>query len=140
VTPPLIAYGAFEGLEYLIRGFAEGEIIFYAELEKRHLFQIVEKTALLDRLGLDHGQIQGGKHIIIGESVYLIDFEKANWRKPKNLTSAMAMLFLNDGAISKRISLKFGIDDGFRERLRAALREYKRNGNVEALFRLLSGI
>jgi len=138
ITPPLVAYGKFEGLEYLIREFAEGEIIFYADLEKRHLFEIAEKTALLDRLGLDHGQIQGGKHIIIGERVYLIDFEKANWRKPKNLTSAMAMVFLNDNYISRRLREKFGIGRDFLEEMRRELGEYKRTGKLSGLLALLS--
>ncbi|NJE10859.1 serine/threonine protein kinase [Thermococcus sp. MAR1] len=138
VTPPLVAYGVFEGLEYLIREFAEGEIIFYAELEKSHLFEIVEKTALLDRLGLDHGQIQGGKHIIIGERVYLIDFEKAGWRKPRNLTSAMAMIFLNDNYISRRVREKFGIDESFLKEMKNELRVYKKTGQLSGLLRLLS--
>ncbi|WP_258083561.1 serine/threonine protein kinase [Thermococcus thermotolerans] len=138
VTPPLVRYGVFEGLEYLIREFAEGEIIFHADLEKRHLFEVVEKTALLDRLGLDHGQIQGGKHIIVGERVYLIDFEKANWRKPKNLTSAMAMIFLNDNYISRRVRAKFGIDGEFLDEMRNEVRAYKRTGRLSGLLRLLS--
>ena len=140
VTPPLVAYGRFEGLEYLIREFAEGEIIFYADIEKRHLFEIAEKTALLDRLGLDHGQIQGGKHIIIGESVYLIDFEKAGWRKPKNLTSAMAMLFLNDNHISRRVREKFGIDRWLLERMRGEVGTYKRTGGLSGILGILSGL
>lgn len=138
VTPPLVTYGVFEGLEYLVREFAEGEIILHAEIEKRHLFEIVEKTALLDRLSLDHGQIQGGKHIIIGERVYLIDFEKANWRKPKNLTSAMAMLFLSDNYISRRIRKKFGIDGYFLREMRNELGVYKRTGRLSGLLSLLS--
>ncbi|NJE61989.1 serine/threonine protein kinase [Thermococcus sp. 21S7] len=138
VTPPLVAYGVFEGLEYIIREFAEGEIIFYAELEKRHLFEIIEKTALLDRLGLDHGQIQGGKHIIIGERVYLIDFEKANWRKPKNLTSAVAMMFINDNHISRSVRGRFGIDGSFLGEMKEAVRVYKRTGRLSGLLRLLS--
>ncbi len=140
ITPPLVAYGVFEGLEYLIREFAEGEIIFYADLEKRHLFEIVEKTALLDRLGLDHGQIQGGKHIVVGERVYLIDFEKANWRKPKNLTSAVAMVLLNDNYISRRVREKFGIDGEFLDEMRNEVRDYKRTGRVSGLLRLLSAL
>ena len=138
ITPPLITYGIFEGLEYLIREFAEGDVILYADVEKSHLFQIAEKTALLDKLGLDHGQIQGGKHIIIGDRVYLIDFEKANWRKPKNLTSAMAMIFLNENYISRRIREKFGIDDAFLRELRNELRVYKRTGRLAGLLALLS--
>ncbi|QDA30345.1 serine/threonine protein kinase [Thermococcus indicus] len=138
ITPPLVAYGVFEGLEYLVREFAEGEIIFHADLEKRHIFEIVEKTALLDRLGLDHGQIQGGKHVIVGERVWLIDFEKSGWRKPKNLTSAMAMVFLNDNHISRRVREKFGVDRAFLEEMREEVRNYKRTGKLSGLLGLLS--
>ena len=140
ITPPLITYGTFEGLEYLIREFAGGEVILHADLEKRHIFEIAEKTALLDRLGLDHGQIQGGKHIIVGENVWLIDFEKAGWRKPKNLTSAMAMIFLNDNYISRRVREKFGIGRDFLEELRRELGEYKRTGRLSGLLGLLSAL
>ncbi|KUH33038.1 serine/threonine protein kinase [Thermococcus celericrescens] len=138
ITPPLVAYGVFEGLEYLVREFAEGEIIFHADLEKRHIFEIVEKTALLDRLGLDHGQIQGGKHVIVGERVWLIDFEKSGWRKPKNLTSAMAMVFLNDNHISRRVRKKFGVDRAFLGEMREEVRNYKRTGKLSGLLDLLS--
>ncbi|NJE30008.1 serine/threonine protein kinase [Thermococcus sp. 18S1] len=138
ITPPLVAYGVFEGLEYLVREFAAGEIILHADIEKRHIFEIVEKTALLDRLGLDHGQIQGGKHIIVGERVWLIDFEKSGWRKPKNLTSAMAMVFLNDNRISRRVREKFGVDRAFLEEMREEVRNYKRTGRLSGLLSLLS--
>ncbi len=140
VTPPLVAYEEFEGLEYLIREFAKGEIILRADVEKRHIFEIVEKTALLDRLGLDHGQIQGGRHVIIGERIWIIDFEKANWRKPKNLTSAMAMLFLNDNLISKRIRRKLGVGEDFLSVLREELSKYKRTGRLSGLLSLLSDL
>ncbi len=138
VTPPLIAYGIFEGLEYLIREFAEGEIILHAGLEKRHLFEIVEKTALLDRLGLDHGQIQGGKHVIVGERVWLIDFEKSGWRKPRNLTSAMAMIFLSENIISRRVRENFDIDGDFLGEMRDEVRVYKRTGRLSGILHLLS--
>ncbi len=138
VAPPLVDYGTFEGLQFLIREFAPGEMVLHADIEKCHLFEIAEKTALLDRVGLDHGQIQGGKHIIIGERVYLIDFEKAGWRKPRNLTSAMAMLFLNDNYISRRVREKFGIGRGFLEDMIEELREYKRTGRISGVLSLLS--
>jgi len=138
ITPPLLFTGTFEGLPYLVREFAEGEPVLYADLEKRHLFGIAEKTALLDRLGLDHGQIQGGKHIIVGGEVYIIDFEKAGWRKPNNLTSAFSMLFVGRNAISERLYRKFDLDESFREKVKGALREYKRTGGLSRLLGLLS--
>ncbi|WP_457743085.1 serine/threonine protein kinase [Thermococcus sp.] len=140
VTPPLVFTGTFEGLAYLVREFAEGEPVLYAEIEKHHLFQIAEKTALLDRLYLDHGQLQGGKHILVGKRVYIIDFEKANWRKPNNLTSAFSMLFVGRNAISERLYEEFGLDDEFREEVKKALREYKRTGRLSRLLGLLSGL
>ncbi|WP_054840794.1 hypothetical protein [Thermococcus peptonophilus] len=140
ITPPIMELGEFEGLTYLIREFADGEPILFAEVEKRHLFRIVEKTALLDRLGIDHGQIQGGKHIIIGEDVYMIDFEKAGFRKPNNLTSAMAMIFIGENAISKRVREKFGLDEKFREEMKDTLRHYKRTGSLLRLLSLLSSL
>ncbi|AHL23514.1 serine/threonine protein kinase [Thermococcus nautili] len=140
ITPPLLFTGVFEGLPYLVREFANGEPVLYADIEKRHLFGIAEKTALLDRLYLDHGQIQGGKHIIVGEGVYIIDFEKAGWRKPNNLTSAFSMLFVGRNAISERLYMKFGLGEGFREEVKEALREYKRTGKLSRLLGLLSGL
>jgi len=138
VTPPFISFGTFEGLPYLIREFAEGEPVLYARIEKRHLFQIAEKTALLDRIGLDHGQIQGGKHLLLGGDVWIIDFEKAGWRKPNNLTSAMSMLFLARNVISKRVCEEFGLDGRFKEELKKALGEYKRKGCLSCVLGLLS--
>ncbi|NJF25078.1 serine/threonine protein kinase [Thermococcus sp. Bubb.Bath] len=140
VTPPLITSGSFKGLEYIVRGFAEGEPVMYAEVKKGHILEIIQKTALLDRLGLDHGQIQGGKHIIIGDRVWLIDFEKAGWRKPKNLTSALAMLFIGNNATSRRIREKFGVDERFLGELLKETAEYKRKGRLSGLLRLISGL
>jgi len=140
ITPPLLWSGSFNGLEYIVRGFAEGEPVMYADVQKGHIFEIVEKTALLDRLGIDHGQIQGGKHIIVGGRVWLIDFEKADFRKPKNLTSALAMLFIGDNTTSKRIREKFKIDKEFLEELLRKIREYKRGGRLSGLLSLLSGL
>ncbi|ASJ01639.1 serine/threonine protein kinase [Thermococcus gorgonarius] len=138
ITPPLLFTGVFKGLNYMVREFASGEPILYADLEKSHIIEIALKTALLDRLGLDHGQIQGGKHIIIGKRVYFIDFEKAGWRKPRNLTSAMAMMFLGDNSIAKRVREKFSLDRDFLDELRDELREYKKTGRLSGILRFLS--
>ena len=141
ITPELIDYGTFSEKDYLVRGFAKGEPLLYADIEKHHLIEIAKKTHKLDVLGIDHGQIQGGKHIIIGKTVWIIDFEKASKRrKPKNLTSAMAMLFLNENIISKRIREKFGINDEFLAELRKALRKYKESKNIEDILTLISSL
>ncbi|WP_324734974.1 serine/threonine protein kinase [Thermococcus sp. SY098] len=141
ITPELIDYGSFEGKEYLVREFAEGKPLLYADVKKHHLIEIAKKTHKLDVLGIDHGQIQGGKHIIIGKSIWIIDFEKASTRrKPKNLTSAMAMLFLSENAISKRIREKFEINTEFLSELRKALKEYKENRDIERILSLLRSL
>lgn len=140
ITPRLVDYGVFEGREFLVREFAEGEPLLYATPQKKHIVQILEKTYRLDALGIDHGQIQGGKHIIIDDTVWIIDFEKAGFRKPKNVTSAMAMIFLNDNIIAKRVREKFNLDTRFLNALREALREYKTTKNIEKLRELLSAL
>jgi len=140
ITPRLVDYGVFEGREFLVREFAEGEPLLYATPQKKHIVQILEKTYRLDALGIDHGQIQGGKHIIIDDTVWIIDFEKAGFRKPKNVTSAMAMIFLNDNIIAKRVREKFNLDTRFLNALREALREYKRTKNIEKIKELLSSL
>jgi len=140
ITPRLVDYGVFEGREFLVREFAEGEPLLYATPQKKHILQILEKTYRLDALGIDHGQIQGGKHIIINDTVWIIDFEKAGFRKPKNVTSAMAMMFLNDNIIAKRVREKFNLDTRFLNALREALREYKRTKNIEKIKELLSSL
>lgn len=138
ITPRLVDYGVFEGKEFLVREFAEGEPLLYSTPQKKHILQILEKTYQLDVLGIDHGQIQGGKHIIIGETVWIIDFEKASFRKPKNVTSAMAMIFLNNNVIAKRVRERFRLDQNFLNSLREVLREYKKTKNIEELRELLS--
>jgi len=73
--------------------------------------------------------------------VWIIDFEKASTRrKPKNLTSTMAMLFLNENAISKRIRRKFEINDEFLGELKRALKKYKESRNVKGILALLSSL
>jgi putative serine/threonine protein kinase len=138
LTPPLLEYGTFRNLEYLVREFAEGEPLLRARLKKGHLMEIALKTAALDALGLDHGQIQGGKHLIIGRDVWIIDFEKAGWRKPNNLTSAMSMIFIGRNSISERVWTTFGLDERFRKEMIEALRIYKGTGKLSPVLGLLS--
>ena len=142
ITPELLFTGKFEGLGYLVRKFAEGVPILYADVKKHHLLKIFEKTLALDGLNIDHGQIQGGKHIIIGRSdVWIIDFEKASLRrKPKNLTAAISMIFLSENAISKRVRERFKIDESFLRDMRKALAIYKKEKNTKEILELLSSL
>lgn len=140
ITPKLVVLGEIGGLAYIVRELAEGMPILYADVKRKHVFEIAHKTATLDRLGLDHGQIQGGKHIIIGGSVWIIDFEKAGWRRPKNLTSAMAMMFLNENVISRRLGERFSVEGAFLKELREALKVYKREGKLSPVLDVLSAL
>ncbi|AEH24844.1 serine/threonine protein kinase [Pyrococcus yayanosii] len=141
VTAEPVLYAEVLGREILVREFLEGKPIIEADVEKKHLLRIAEKAHLLDVMGVDHGQIQGGKHIIIGEDVWIIDFEKASTqRKPRNLTSAMAMIFLSNNIVSRRVLEKFGIGDDFRKAMRETLREYKRTMNPSKVFELLASL
>ncbi|ASJ16909.1 serine/threonine protein kinase [Thermococcus chitonophagus] len=139
ITGDLVLYTKIERREVLVREYVEGELLINLTPRKEDILRIAEKAYALDTLGIDHGQIQGGKHIIIGKDVWIIDFEKASTqRRPKNLTSAMAMLFLSDNVISRRISKEYGITDEFRESLRLALREYKTSRNLKRVVEVLS--
>ncbi|BAA30412.1 serine/threonine protein kinase [Pyrococcus horikoshii] len=141
ITGELILYGKIDDREVLVREYLNGLHLMEVEnIERHHLFRIAEKTYKLDTLGIDHGQIQGGKHILVGkDDIWLIDFEKASMnRKPRNLTSAMSMLFLGNNIVSRRISEKFNITESFREEMRKALKYYKRNGDPREVFELIA--
>ncbi|WP_372818603.1 serine/threonine protein kinase [Pyrococcus kukulkanii] len=139
ITGDLIFYTQIKGRELLVRKYVDGELLINTLPKKEDILKIAEKAYVLDILGIDHGQIQGGKHIIIGNDVWIIDFEKASTRrKPRNLTSAMAMLFLSNNVISRRISIKYGITGDFKEMLRSALREYKVSKDIKKVMEVLS--
>ncbi|RLF92167.1 serine/threonine protein kinase [Thermococci archaeon] len=139
ITGDLVSYMQLGGRELLIRKYVDGEPLIKALPKKRDILKIAGKAYTLDILGIDHGQIQGGKHIIIGDDVWIIDFEKASTeRKPRNLTSAMAMLFLSNNVISRRISDEYRIMEDFRKMLRSALREYKVSKDIKKVMEVLS--
>ncbi len=139
LVPRPLAHGRFMGMEYLLREFAEGEELRrgLCKLNEGHIFEMVNKAWLLDRLGVDHGQIQGGKHVIVGDVVWFIDFEKASFRKPKNLSSLISMLFLGRNVISQSIYKKFGLDEAFRRDVLKAAKEYKSERKPEVVMRVL---
>ncbi len=139
VSPRPLRYGVFNGLEFMIREFAEG-----IELRKAikmvnggHVLSMMFKALTMDRVGLDHGQIQGGKHIIVGDDVFIIDFEKADFRKPKNLTALISMLFLGNNSIATALSEKFDLNEEFRRRLIREIRTYKYSGDFRGVFELI---
>jgi len=136
ITPRPIRYGNFEGLDFIVRELAEGLEIRRAVdiITGRHVFLMMYKALTLDRLGIDHGQIQGGKHVIVGDDVWFIDFEKAGFRRTNNLTALLSMLFLGENEIAREMSKKFGLDDTFKNKLLEAAARYKRSGDFRDVF------
>ncbi|EHP89061.1 protein kinase [Methanotorris formicicus] len=108
IGPKVYEYGN----DYLITEFIDGMALkYYVENltkdDKEKLLNIIEEIfrqcIRLDSIGIDHGEIQGGKHILISENrVCIIDFDKADIRIPKNLTSAISLLF-GESPPSKKI-------------------------------------
>lgn len=140
ITGDLILYTTVGGREILVREYVPGEPVLLVTPSKKHILKIAGKTFVLDKLGIDHGQIQGGKHILLtSNDVYIIDFEKGSLtRKTRNLTSALSMLFIGNNSISKRVREKFDIDEEFIRELKLRLREYKEKKEIRGLFDLLS--
>lgn len=100
---------------------------------KRVLRKVLLKAYLLDKLGIDHGELnRPGTHIILEESTkepYIIDFESARYsRKTHNVTSLASYIFIR----SKTLSMKLfkSIDKG---ELIARLRLYKSSQALEHL-------
>ncbi len=97
------------------------------------LREILIKAYLLDKLSIDHGELnRPGTHIVLEESTkepYIIDFESARYnRKTHNVTSLASYIFIR----SKTLSTKLfeGID---KEELIARLRLYKSSQSLEHL-------
>nr|WP_048201657.1 protein kinase [Methanocaldococcus bathoardescens] len=106
--------------DYLIMEFIDGEELKSAvdKLDKGRLLKVVEDilriTLKLDMLGIEHKEIQGGRHFLITDKkTYIIDFDKAKEKRTtRNFTGAVALLF-GEGKIAKTIreKLNIGIDE-----------------------------
>ncbi|MGC8896240.1 MAG: RIO1 family regulatory kinase/ATPase [Candidatus Bathyarchaeia archaeon] len=107
-------------------------------LIKRVLRDVLEQCWLLDKAGLDHGELSHApKHIIIDgrANPFIVDFETASLnRKPSNVTSICQFLFIS-GATAEKVSEKIGRRNG--NMIIEALRRYKRDGSRENFERVL---
>ncbi|KYK38882.1 MAG: hypothetical protein AYK18_00450 [Theionarchaea archaeon DG-70] len=111
-----------EGENFLIMEYLEGIPIRETVIEKKHIISFFEQCNVLDLLKIDHSQIQGGKHLIVGEKCWIIDFEKAGYRTPRNVSSLISELFLKKTAFARELKARFCIDKDY---LIAAIRQYK---------------
>src|SRR5438445_11592679 len=93
----------------------------------------------LDRIRLDHGELSYiHKHVIVGNSPCIIDFESASTnRRTSNVTSATQSIFIGSGLanLAKKI-----IIEPNRKKLISSLRKYKNDQsreNFEGVLRIL---
>ncbi|MCS3922610.1 putative serine/threonine protein kinase [Methanococcus voltae PS] len=105
--------------DYIVMEYIEGKMIkdCINELNGDNLIFIIEETLKqclkLDLMGIDHTEIQGGKHVIVSDEIKLIDFDKAkihNKTIAKNFTTAMS-LFFGYNQISKKISKELHLSE-----------------------------
>ncbi len=101
--------------------------------------KILEDCYTLDKIQLDHGELSHiHKHVIIGKSVSIIDFESASVnRRVSNVTSATQSIFIGSG-IAKLV--KKIIKEPQRKKLITSLRKYKNDQsrkNFEGILEVL---
>ena len=118
---------------YIIMEYIEGDLLIDGKFNREDVFDISRQCNALDRAGINHRQIQGGKHVICGRKNVIIDFEKAHFSNtPKNVTSFLSMCFLSDCLVRGRIKEIFDFKEDF---IKTLLKEYKSNSNIEELIR-----
>ncbi|MBU7030953.1 MAG: serine/threonine protein kinase [Theionarchaea archaeon] len=124
----------FEGTSFLILEYITGNVIHEASVKKEHILSFFRQCHLLDNMGIDHGQIQGGKHLIIGRKCWIIDFEKAGWRIPRNVNSLGSEVFLKKTRFAQSMRALFRVD---RTTLISAFNEYKKDFNMDRILETL---
>lgn len=123
-----------EGKDFLVLEYVEGVPVRNASVQPKHIRCFLEQCHTLDLLSVDHGQIQGGKHLLIGEKCWIIDFEKAGFRTPRNVSSLVSELFLRKTECASRVRSQFSATS---ESLIKAVREYKKTNNLSLLLDVL---
>ncbi len=124
----------FEGSGFLMLEYLEGTPIRESIVKKREVLSFLDQCHVLDELKIDHGQIQGGKHLIVGKGCYIIDFEKAGYRTPRNVSYLISELFLKKTEFAQRMRSEFGTNI---EGLIGAVQEYKQDFDLTLLLNAL---
>lgn len=121
----------YTGDSFLILEYIQGTPIREAIVEKKHIKSFLEQCHTLDILHIDHGQIQGGKHLLVGDKkCWIIDFEKAGYRTCKNVSSLISELFLKKTQCAQNLRSQYGLD---RKELIKAVHNYKHEFNLEEI-------
>jgi putative serine/threonine protein kinase len=97
------------------------------------LGQILRQCYLLDKAGLDHGELaKAPKHVIIDHNgkPWIVDFETASTvRKTANVSAIAHFLFNSPGEVAQTIAQTLG--ERNKEKIITALREYRKNRTEE---------
>ena len=147
IGPKAIEYSKEK--ELLVMGFAEGKEFreWIKEAGKEEIWkripEILEQGRVLDEMGLDHGQLSWApKHIIIGEKVTLIDFERASMnRQAKNLSALFGYLIVNPKSeTARKIREALGVGERERKGIIDGLKKYRKKKGVQEYKRLIRSI
>ena len=143
IGPKLVAFSK----NFLVMEYLDGEKIgdWVVDLKKKGgssrlktiIKKILEDCYMMDRIGLDHGELSNlSKHVIIGKRTTIIDFESSSMnRKVSNVTSATQALCIGSG-ISKTISQVYRIPK--KQKMITVLRRYKQEETRDSFENLLS--
>ena len=145
VGPKLIA----NSKNFMIMEYLDGEKIIdwvsglkgkgSATKLKSVIKKVLEDCYNLDKIRLDHGELSHmHKHVIVGKSISIIDFESASVnRRTSNVTSATQSIFIGSG-IAKLVKRIIRVPQ--KKKLIVSLRKYKieqSHENFEALLGVL---
>jgi putative serine/threonine protein kinase len=106
---------------------------------KKVIKKVLEDCYSLDRAGLDHGELSNiTKHVIVGRSVTVIDFESSSLgRKVSNVTSATQAIFIGSG-LAKMVGRIYKVPP--KQKIISALREYKQSRSQDSFKKVLEVI
>lgn len=131
---------------FLIMQYLNGKKIYdwINHLEKKNnvdrlkglIRKILQDCYRLDKLGLDHGELSNiTKHVIVGRSATIIDFESASLkRKVSNVTSATQAILIGSG-IAKITRSFYRLP--IKNTIIKVLREYKATQTQESFDKVL---
>ena len=103
---------------------------------KQVIRKVMSDCYKLDTAGLDHGELSNiTKHVIVGKSVTMIDFESSSLeRKVSNVTSATQAIFIGSG-LAKIVRQIYSVPS--KQKIIPALRQYKEERTKASFERVL---
>lgn len=132
-----------ETLRYVIYIYVHGDFIpdFIARCEDPDIIRSVvekcfEKCWKMDQLKVNKKEMHKPlKHIIVGDDVKFIDFERCfETKSAKNVTQLCDFFFISDRDLSKKIRSILGVS---KDRAMIAVKSYKINPDLSKIMRLI---